>query len=73
MLECTHGLDVFIVVAEGIETEQQWLALRDMGVKRGQGFLFAHAEPVERFTKEWLQQLADRVGREVAIDKQALR
>jgi diguanylate cyclase (GGDEF)-like protein len=47
------------VVAEGIETEQQLLALRDMGVKSGQGFLFAHAEPPERFTKEWLQQLAD--------------
>ena len=46
------------VVAEGIETKQQWLALRDMGIKWGQGFLFAHAEPAERFTQEWVRQLA---------------
>jgi EAL domain-containing protein (putative c-di-GMP-specific phosphodiesterase class I) len=29
------------VVAEGIETEQQWIALRDLGCKFGQGYFFA--------------------------------
>ncbi len=31
------------VVAEGIETQQQWKYLRDMGCDYGQGFLFARA------------------------------
>jgi EAL domain-containing protein (putative c-di-GMP-specific phosphodiesterase class I) len=33
------------VVAEGIETEQQRTALRQLGVRRGQGFLFAQPLP----------------------------
>jgi diguanylate cyclase (GGDEF)-like protein len=47
------------VVAEGIETEQQLQALREMGIEFGQGFLFARAEPVERFTTQWLRELGD--------------
>ncbi|GJE03465.1 putative bifunctional diguanylate cyclase/phosphodiesterase [Methylobacterium isbiliense] len=40
------GLDV---VAEGIETQEQVAALRRMGCKAGQGFLFGRAMPPEAF------------------------
>ncbi|HEY6779616.1 MAG TPA: EAL domain-containing protein [Thermoleophilaceae bacterium] len=33
------------VVAEGIELNDQWLTLRDLGCERGQGFLFARPMP----------------------------
>ena len=33
------------VVAEGIETERQLTALRRLGVRNGQGYLFAHPMP----------------------------
>jgi diguanylate cyclase (GGDEF)-like protein/PAS domain S-box-containing protein len=42
-------LDV-LVVAEGIETEGQLLALRDLGCDIGQGFLFARPQPAEQLT-----------------------
>ncbi len=38
------GMDV---VAEGIETREQYHLLRDLGCRFGQGFLFARPLPVE--------------------------
>ncbi len=39
------------VVAEGIETERQRLALRRLGVRSGQGYLFAHPMPARMVTE----------------------
>ncbi len=39
------------VVAEGIETEEQREILRQFGVDRGQGYLFARPQPVSRLIK----------------------
>ena len=36
------------VVAEGIETEEQRDILRQFGVDRGQGYLFARPQPVSQ-------------------------
>ena len=44
------GCDTFV---EGIETLQQLAILKSMGIKRGQGFLFSQAVPIDLF----LQQL----------------
>jgi EAL domain-containing protein (putative c-di-GMP-specific phosphodiesterase class I) len=41
----TLGLDV---VAEGVETEEQRLALRDLDCAQAQGYLFARPEPAEQ-------------------------
>jgi diguanylate cyclase (GGDEF)-like protein len=41
----TLGLDV---VAEGVETEEQRVALRDLDCAQAQGYLFARPEPAER-------------------------
>jgi diguanylate cyclase len=45
------------VVAEGIETEQQLRAVREMGITLGQGFLFSKAQPSECYTSEWIERL----------------
>jgi diguanylate cyclase (GGDEF)-like protein len=45
------------VVAEGIETEQQLRACHEMGISRGQGFLFSKAEPCESYTQQWFERL----------------
>jgi EAL domain-containing protein (putative c-di-GMP-specific phosphodiesterase class I) len=50
------GMDV---VAEGIETPEQYRLLREMGCRFGQGFLFARPLPVEAVTK--LLRLPGRV------------
>jgi hypothetical protein len=42
----------FHVVAEGIETDEQRLWLREMGCERGQGFLFA--SPVRPERASWI-------------------
>lgn len=42
------GMDV---VAEGIETVEQFHLLRDLGCRYGQGFLFAHPLPAEAVTQ----------------------
>jgi EAL domain-containing protein (putative c-di-GMP-specific phosphodiesterase class I) len=42
------GMDV---VAEGIETHEQYCLLRDLGCRFGQGFLFARPLPVDAITR----------------------
>ncbi len=41
------------VVAEGIETSEQWLRARELGVDYGQGFLLGRPMPVEKVNR-WL-------------------
>lgn len=43
------------MVAEGIETEAQYVALRQRGVQFGQGWLFGKAMPVADFMAFWQQ------------------
>ena len=50
------GMDV---VAEGIETHEQYLLLRELGCRLGQGFLFARPMPAESITR--LLQLPGRL------------
>jgi len=58
------GMDV---VAEGIETREQYLLLREMGCRYGQGFLFARPLTAEAVTK--LLRLPGRILPEpVAIE-----
>jgi EAL domain-containing protein (putative c-di-GMP-specific phosphodiesterase class I) len=59
------GMDV---IAEGIETPQQYRLLRDMGCRFGQGFLFARPIPAEAVSK--LLQLPGRVLPEPELDEE---
>ena len=59
------GLDV---VAEGIETPEQYRLLREMGCRFGQGFLFARPLPVEAVTR--LLRLPGRVLPDPAVCKE---
>ena len=43
------------VVAEGVETESQSRAVRDLGCDVGQGYLFGRPQPVDAFTPEMLE------------------
>jgi EAL domain-containing protein (putative c-di-GMP-specific phosphodiesterase class I) len=47
------------IVAEGIELDEQWTTLRDLGCERGQGFLFAKPMPIA----ETLEALRNWNGR----------
>jgi len=40
-----------VCVAEGVEDEDQFAVLRDLGVHAYQGWLFARAMPAEAFTE----------------------
>jgi len=44
------------VIAEGIETEQQARAVRDLGCRIGQGYLFGHPQPIESITRASLRR-----------------
>jgi EAL domain-containing protein (putative c-di-GMP-specific phosphodiesterase class I) len=59
------GMDV---VAEGIETPEQYRLLREMGCRFGQGFLFARPLPVEAVTQ--LLRLPGRVLPDPEISKE---
>jgi diguanylate cyclase (GGDEF)-like protein len=51
------------VVAEGVETEAQMLALREMGCDWGQGWWFGRGVPAREFEARWLgADSADPVG-----------
>jgi EAL domain-containing protein (putative c-di-GMP-specific phosphodiesterase class I) len=39
------------IIAEGIETQEQWQSLRSLGVKMGQGYLFCKPVPFNEFSK----------------------
>jgi EAL domain-containing protein (putative c-di-GMP-specific phosphodiesterase class I) len=45
-----------VVVAEGIETEQQAGCLRALGCQQGQGFLYGKPLPADDFAREWLRE-----------------
>ena len=53
-IELAHTLDIS-VTAEGVESEQAWLALAVLGCDAGQGYYFSCALPAEEFI-QWLQQ-----------------
>ncbi len=59
------------VVAEGIELNEQWLTLRDLGCARGQGFLFARPMPAAE-TIEALRSWAAREMADVGSEPEAL-
>lgn len=47
------------VVAEGVETEAQSTALRNMDCDEVQGYLFGRPVPAEEFARAWLVPLKD--------------
>ncbi len=49
-----HALGL-VVIAEGVETEDQRAILREQGCDQAQGFFFARPESPERFAKGWLR------------------
>ena len=53
MIAMTHSLGLN-VVAEGVETEEQYRALRDLKCDEYQGFFFAKPLPAEEFEAEFL-------------------
>ena len=48
MLVALAAEQKFSVTGEGIETEQQWHALKELGCHFGQGYLIAHPMPGDR-------------------------
>lgn len=48
------------VIAEGIDSADQVDVLVEMGLPRGQGYLFAAPAPVEQFSQDWLAGLGTR-------------
>ncbi|WP_374703299.1 EAL domain-containing protein [Cupriavidus pauculus] len=54
IIEMARALDIHMV-AEGIETEAQRVALRQRGVQFGQGWLFGKAMPLADFLAFWRQ------------------
>jgi EAL domain-containing protein (putative c-di-GMP-specific phosphodiesterase class I) len=52
-----------IVVAEGVEREDQRRTLHDMGCPAGQGHLFARALPIDEFMRMVVPGLEGVVGR----------
>ncbi|RUO47336.1 hypothetical protein CWE21_09120 [Pseudidiomarina aquimaris] len=55
IIAMARSLDL-VTIAEGVETEQQAQALKQLGCEYGQGYYFAHPMSPEDFAKTWLQQ-----------------
>lgn len=55
------------VLAEGIETHEQFVAVAELGCDAGQGFLFGHPMPAEAATK-WLRENAQIDGRSKIVN-----
>lgn len=44
----------FMIIAEGVENDQELFTLRNLGIECAQGYLFSHPQPVEDFFKPGL-------------------
>ena len=47
-------------IAEGIETEEQFKLIKELGVNEAQGFLFSKPIPLEDFEKMYLKLFQDK-------------
>ena len=47
-------------IAEGIETEEQFKLIKELGVNEAQGFLFSKPIPLEDFEKMYLKLFQDQ-------------
>ena len=47
-----------LIVAEGIETQEQLEFLKDVGCKLVQGYLYAKPMPIPDFERDWLNKNA---------------
>ena len=45
-------------IAEGIETEEQFKLIKELGVNEAQGFLFSKPIPLEDFEKMYLKPVS---------------
>jgi len=58
MLVALAAEQKFSVTGEGIETEQQWHALKELGCHFGQGYLIAHPMPGDR-VRGWIGRMRE--------------
>jgi EAL domain-containing protein (putative c-di-GMP-specific phosphodiesterase class I) len=58
MLVALAAEQKFSVTGEGIETEQQWHALKELGCHFGQGYLIAHPMPGDR-VRSWIGRMQE--------------
>ncbi|MEM7139679.1 MAG: EAL domain-containing protein [Actinomycetota bacterium] len=58
ILDLADALDLD-VISEGVETEQQWGALRDMGCPACQGYHFSKPLPADDLAAAWLTEAGD--------------
>jgi EAL domain-containing protein (putative c-di-GMP-specific phosphodiesterase class I)/ActR/RegA family two-component response regulator len=58
MLVALAAEQKFSVTGEGIETEQQWHALKELGCHFGQGYLIAHPMPGDR-VRGWIGKMME--------------
>ena len=56
------------VIAEGVETTQQYQCLSSHGCRAFQGYLFGHPEPVEDFENRVMEGLANTFDTMSAFD-----
>ena len=59
------------VVAEGVETKQQWDKLRDIGCDMAQGYYIAKPMPLETLLTTWCDPCAQKLGPESASPEEA--
>jgi EAL domain-containing protein (putative c-di-GMP-specific phosphodiesterase class I) len=53
MIQMAHGLGM-TPLAEGIETEEQWRFLTDVGCTLGQGYYFSKPVPADDITQRYV-------------------